>query len=75
MPGCGATHAPQPRIIPQGSPRSRGPPLPAAQDWDLAEVALLGTLRRVSLQGAGEGVTDDGVARLAALPRLERLSL
>lgn len=48
---------------------------PALQDWDLAEVALLGTLRHVSLQGAGEGVTDEAVARLAELPRLTRLCL
>ncbi len=33
---------------------------------------LLGTLRCVSLRGC-EGVTDDGIAQLAALPRLARL--
>lgn len=33
---------------------------------------LLATLRCVSLRGC-EGVTDDGIAQLAALPRLARL--
>ena len=50
------------------------PPSRPKQDWDLLGLPLLGTLRHVSLKGC-EGVTDDGVARLAALPRLERLSL
>lgn len=45
----------------------RGP-----QDWDLEGVALLATLRCVSLRSC-EGVTDEGVAQLAALPRLARL--
>lgn len=37
-------------------------------------MCLLDTLRCVSLRGC-EGVTDDGVAALAALPRLSRLVL
>jgi hypothetical protein len=48
-------------------------PLPL-QDGGLAEVALLSTLRCVSLKGC-EDVTDDGIARLARLPRLSRLVL
>lgn len=44
------------------------------QDWELREVCLLGTLRCVSLRGC-EGVTDEGVAALAGLPRLARLVL
>ena len=42
------------------------------QDWELDGVPLLATLRCVSLRGC-EGLTDDGIAQLAALPRLARL--
>jgi hypothetical protein len=44
------------------------------QGWELEGVRLLATLRCVSLRGC-EGVTDDGIAQLAALPRLARLVL
>jgi hypothetical protein len=44
------------------------------QDWDLDDVALLCTLRCVSLKGC-EGITDDGAAQLARLPRLTHLVL